>query len=79
MDTDSDGVANQYFSVGQMSPFDERWLQVTSVKLELLVRSLVEVSEVPQAYFFAGQRWVPEDLFIRRHYVATIDLRNRIQ
>lgn len=79
VDTDKDGVANRYQSAADLGLFSDEWLKVTSVKLELLVRSLIEIAEQPQAYFFAGSRVVPNDLYVRRQFVTTIELRNRTE
>ena len=76
-DTDQDGVVNQYRTAADLGLFSHQWKQVISVKLELLARSFREVAPHPQAYFFSGQRIVPNDLYIRRNFVATIELRNR--
>ncbi len=79
VDTDQDGVVNQYQTASNLGLFSEAWLQVVSVKLELLIRSFTQVSPEPQAYFFAGDRIIPSDNFLRSNFVATIDLRNRAQ
>ncbi|OED40596.1 hypothetical protein ACH42_16020 [Endozoicomonas sp. (ex Bugula neritina AB1)] len=79
VDTDSDGVANRYRTASDLGLFSTDWLKVTSVKLELLVRSLIEIAEKPQMYFFAGNRVEPDDLYVRRQFVTTIELRNRAQ
>ena len=79
VDTDRDGVANRYRAAADLGVFSDEWLKVTSVKLELLVRSLVEIAEEPQIYFFAGNNVTPDDLYVRRNFVTTFELRNRTQ
>lgn len=78
IDSDNDGVANQYHSADTLQPDSNEWNRVTSIKLELLARSLNEVAPEPQSYFFAGELIEPEDNFIRRNFITTIQLRNRI-
>ena len=78
VDSDNDGVANQYHAAGTLQLASDDWKKVTSVKLELLARSLNEVAPEPQSYFFAGEHIQPEDNFIRRNFITTIQLRNRI-
>ncbi|MFK0571727.1 PilW family protein [Endozoicomonas sp.] len=77
LDSDNDGVANQYLLASEIDLYSDDWLNVISIKLELLVRSFNEVAPQAQAYFFAGQRVVPDDLFVRRSFMKTIKLRNR--
>ena len=79
VDSDSDGIANQYKTATSIDLFGNEWNKVVSVKLELLARSLIEIAPKSQTYFFAGQKVVPSDLYIRRNYMATIELRNRSQ
>lgn len=78
-DSDGDGVANQYRTAASLGLFSDNWTSVTSVRLELLARSFNEVAESPQAYFFGGSRITPTDNFIRRTFVMTVELRNRVQ
>ena len=77
VDSDNDGIANRYMSVGEMTPYSDEWLNIITIKLELLVRSFSEVAPEAQAYFFAGQRVLPDDLYVRRSFMKTIKLRNR--
>ena len=77
VDTDNDGVANQYRAASTLPLTSDDWKKVTSIKLELLARSLNEVAPEPQSYFFAGEQIDPEDNFIRRNFITTIQLRNR--
>lgn len=76
-DSDGDGLADWYRPAEAIGLFSDRWLQVTSVRIELLARSLQEVADRPQAYFFAGQQVQPSDRFVRRVFMATVELRNR--
>ena len=77
VDSDGDGVVNQYLGVSELSPYSNEWQSVVSVRLELVARSFSEVAPQPQAYFFAGQKVVPDDLYVRRSFMRTIKLRNR--
>lgn len=77
-DTDADGIANQYRTASDIGLFSLDWQNVTSVRMELLVRSFQEVTDTPQSYFFAGNRITPTDNFLRRSFVFTMELRNRI-
>lgn len=77
LDHDGDGVVNQYLGVSEISPYSNQWQNVVSVKLELVARSFSELAPEPQAYFFAGQKVIPDDLFVRRSFMRTVKLRNR--
>ncbi|WP_062268572.1 PilW family protein [Endozoicomonas arenosclerae] len=77
-DSDADGIANQYRTAADIGLFSMEWRNVTSVRMELLVRSFQEVTDIPQSYFFAGNRITPTDNFLRRTFVMTMELRNRI-
>lgn len=77
VDSDLDGVANQYLAASDIGLYSSDWLKVVSVKLELLARSFSEVAPLPQVYFFAGQKVTPADQYVRRSFMATIELRNR--
>ncbi|WP_419835926.1 PilW family protein [Endozoicomonas atrinae] len=77
VDSDNDGVANRYMTVVEITPYSDEWRNIITVKLELLVRSFTEVAPEAQAYFFAGQRVLPNDLYVRRSFMKTIKLRNR--
>lgn len=76
-DSDNDGVVNQYRSSSDIALYSENWKNVTSVKIEILVRSTREISSQVQNYFFAGENIKPEDKFIRRTFVTTVEQRNR--
>ena len=77
LDSDGDGVVNQYLDASEILPFDNQWQNIVSVRLELVARSFSEVARQPQAFFFAGQRILPADLFVRRNFMRTIKIRNR--
>lgn len=77
LDSDGDGVVNQYLGVSELSPDSSQWLSIVSVRLEVVARSFSEVAPQPQAFFFAGQKILPEDLYVRRSFIRTIKLRNR--
>jgi type IV pilus assembly protein PilW len=77
-DSDADGVANQYRTASSIGLFNLDWRNVTSVRVELLVRSFQAVTDSPQSYFFAGTRITPSDNFLRRTFVMTMEIRNRV-
>ncbi|KEQ15015.1 PilW family protein [Endozoicomonas numazuensis] len=77
-DSDADGIANQYRTASDIGLFSMDWRNVTSVRMEILVRSFQEVTDTPQSYFFAGNRITPNDNYLRRTFVLTMELRNRI-
>ncbi|MGB1270711.1 MAG: PilW family protein [Endozoicomonas sp.] len=77
VDSDLDGVANQYLSASDIGLYSSDWQKVVSVKLELLARSFSEVAPQPQVYFFGGQKVTPADQYVRRSFMTTIELRNR--
>ena len=79
VDTDNDGITNRYQTADDVGLFADSWRNVISVKLELLARSFTEIAPEPQSYFFAGQRIDPTDNFLRRSFVSTIQLRNRLE
>ncbi|MET4819199.1 PilW family protein [Endozoicomonas lisbonensis] len=78
-DSDGNRTPDQYRTADSIGLFSNNWTNVVSVRLELLVRSLSEVAEEPQTYFFAGTQITPADHYIRRNFVMTIELRNRVQ
>ena len=77
LDSDGDGVVNRYLGASELSPYSNQWQSIVSVRLEVVARSFSEVAPQPQAFFFAGQRIVPDDLYVRRSFIRTIKLRNR--
>lgn len=77
VDSDGDGIANQYLTASDITPYSDEWRNIITIKLELLARSFTEVAPQAQTYFFAGQRVVPNDLYVRRSFMKTIKLRNR--
>ena len=77
VDSDNDGIANQYQTAEQLGALSESWKNVTSIKLELLARSINPVAPESQTYFFAGEQVLPSDNYIRRNFITTIQLRNR--
>ncbi|UYM15312.1 PilW family protein [Endozoicomonas euniceicola] len=78
-DSDGNRTPDQYRTADSIGLFSNDWTNVVSVRVELLVRSLTEVAENPQPYFFAGARITPTDHYIRRNFVMTVELRNRVQ
>ena len=77
VDTNNDGAANQYLPASAITPYSDEWLSVISIKIELLVRSFQEIAPEPQPVFFAGQRVLPTDQYVRRSFMKTIRIRNR--
>ena len=77
LDSDGDGVVNRYLEASEILSFSNQWQSIVSVRLELVARSFSEVAPQPQAFFFAGQRILPDDLFVRRNFMRTIKIRNR--
>ena len=77
VDSDSDGVVNRYQSAATMTLDSSDWKKVISVRLELLMRSLDEVADSAQSFFFNGTRVTPTDLYLRQNVVMTVELRNR--
>lgn len=56
------------------------WNAVTSVHVELLVRSPIDnVVDDPQPYTFAGTTTTPSDRRIRQTFNSTVAIRNRLQ
>ncbi|AMO55709.1 hypothetical protein GZ77_26610 [Endozoicomonas montiporae] len=78
-DSDGNRTPDQYRTADSIGLFSADWMNVVSVRLELLVRSLSEITEEPQPYLFAGTEITPTDHYIRRNFVMTIELRNRVQ
>ena len=79
VDLNGDRTPDQYQTADSIGLFSDAWQNVVSVRLELLARSLTEVSEEPQDYFFAGNQFTPVDRYLRRNFVMTVELRNRVQ
>ncbi len=77
VDSNDDGVADQYQRASSMLLSSDDWKKVISVRLELLMRSLEQVADQPTSYFFNGSRTTPTDKFLRQNVVMTIELRNR--
>ena len=78
-DSDGNRTPDQYRTADSIGLFSNDWKNVVSVRMELLARSMSEIADEPQAYFFAGHRITPTDNFIRRNFVMTVELRNRVQ
>ena len=87
MDTDSDGVTNQFINAGGRSFRHADWQQVIAIRVHLLVRSettVIPEDLAPKAYFFDGTSVTPPDIsagipdrFLRKEYVMTMALRNQ--
>ncbi len=77
VDSDGDGVANQYRPASSIGLYSNEWKTVTSVKVELLIRSLREVVDEPATYFFQGRKRTAMDNYLRKVFVTSVELRNR--
>ncbi|MDP0589773.1 MAG: PilW family protein [Candidatus Endonucleobacter bathymodioli] len=77
-DADNDGIVNQYLLSSDIPLYSDEWKNIVSVKIEILIRSYREISPQPQTYFFAGSDITSDDKYIRRSFMATIELRNRV-
>jgi type IV pilus assembly protein PilW len=73
------GINAEYFAAGELS--EAQWLNVNSVRIELLLRSNEEnVLDSPQGYSFAGEDVEgPADKRARQIFRTTVALRNRIE
>ncbi|MGB1272069.1 MAG: PilW family protein, partial [Endozoicomonas sp.] len=76
LDKNEDGVADRFIRASDREGGHPDWKQVTVVRVHALVQSFVELTPSPRAYFFDGERVVPEDRFLRREYVMSIATRN---
>lgn len=80
VDTDADKTANKYINATMVTANNE-WLNVVSVRISLLLRSLDNnVSSQHQTYTFNGVTATPtgNDYYLRRVFTSTITLRNRL-
>jgi type IV pilus assembly protein PilW len=77
IDTDSDGVANQYVTAD--SDELENWNSVVSVKISLLMSTLDNVPGIDSTYYNVNGTTVTPaaDNRLRKVYTTTILLRNR--
>ncbi len=77
VDTDGDLSANKYDTADHVSSAGE-WNDVVSVRVQLLLRSLVDnVVDAPRSFTFNGETVTPTDKRIRRVFTSTASLRNR--
>ncbi|MGB0957101.1 MAG: PilW family protein [Litorivicinus sp.] len=73
-DSDGDGVVNRWRRAGDAGlDFSE----VTSARVEMLLRTLQAPDGEVKDYAFAGTTVTPSDGHVRRSFVTTINLRNR--
>ena len=79
IDSNNDRTPDQYRSASAIGLFNDDWSNVVSVRIELLVRSFTEITDQPRPYFFAGTTHTPADRFLRRNFVTTVELRNRVR
>ena len=83
LDTNNNGVANQFIRAGDRSFRNMDWNQVVVIRIHLLTRSNIEVlpplpaGAPPRDYWFDGARVTQTDRFLRREYVSTLSLRNK--
>ncbi len=77
VDTDGDGVVNQYRPASSIGLYSSDWKTVISVKVELLIRSLREEATEPVTYFFQGAERTATDHYLRKVFVTSVELRNR--
>lgn len=76
MDTDSDGAADNYVSADALDA-REKWQQVVSVRVAVLVRSLGPVGDSKEQDFMVlGEHAFADDEFRRRLFTASVSLRN---
>jgi len=78
IDTDDDGVANQY----KVAPTGAEMDQAVTAKIHLLLRSILKIAGYRDDKTYAlGQKVVAaqRDGFLRRVFSTTVHLRNRIE
>ena len=78
-DTDGDGTANRYLSIGDddLVPNMDR---VVSVRIFLLARSLNNnLTTELSPYYFVDQKIIPTDKRLRKVFTTTITLRNKTE
>jgi type IV pilus assembly protein PilW len=78
IDTDDDGVANQY----KAAPTGAEMAQAVTARIHLLLRSILEIAGYRDDKIYAlGQKVVAaqHDGFLRRVFSTTVHLRNRIE
>jgi type IV pilus assembly protein PilW len=83
VDTDADGVANQYVSPATINALctaagnNTCWRSVSSVRIALLLRSAEDnVVLQPQNYRFNGSSFAASDKRLRREFLTIVALRN---
>ncbi len=73
-DLDGDSRPNRYVTSADVAD----WNSVVSVHLELLARSQDTVARQPAGYFFDGVEYAAGDRRVRRTFVTTVMLRDRV-
>ncbi len=78
IDTDGDGIANQY----KVAPTGAEMDQAVTARIHLLLRSIIEIARYRNdKTYVLGQKTVAaqNDGFLRRVFSTTVQLRNRIE
>ncbi|WP_317705976.1 PilW family protein [Methylomarinovum caldicuralii] len=74
-DSDGDGVTDQFVRANDVTD----WSRVASVRISLLLQSTEDnITTAPQTYTFNGATVTPADRRLRRVFITTIGLRNRL-
>lgn len=76
MDTDADGIANQYLKANQVTG-GLNWEDVVSVRIALLMRSINPVLEAAEDQAKFEKITIAKDRFLRQQVTTTIQIRNR--
>lgn len=80
------GTVSRYLTADELEtenaalPADDLWLRVAAVRIRLLVQTGNNIAEQEQTYRFNGNTVTAaeDDLRVRREFVTTVGLRNRI-
>ena len=76
VDSDSDGIANQYVKANQVAGI-ATWDDIVSVRFALLMRSVNPVLESAEAQSAFEGINIGNDRFLRQQVTATVQIRNR--
>ena len=71
--TDDDSIADRYVNADDVSD----WLNVVSVKIHVLARSITEITSEHQKFRFVGDDYTPLDNYLRQEFTSTVKIRNR--
>ncbi len=77
-DTDSDGTPNYYIPAGTPGPPALNMNQVVSIRVSLLLATDDNLASQPLAFTYNGATTTPVDRRIRRVFMSTIAVRNRL-